>query len=396
MNAQQGNRLALDDIGVFLSKLAEKSDSVYWLSSADLSKIQYISPAYEKIWGRSREELYQDPSLWISYVHPDDVKDHHPIQNLIQRLQSLGASARYEENYRIIRPNGEIRWIIDRGFPIYDDLGNCCGVTGVAVDVTKEKQIEVTLKLAKEEAEQASRAKSEFLLNMRHDFRTPFSGILGLAEFMMEREDNLAKKENLSYITQSAQVLLDQLNELFEFVSLEDNMLPIVDKQFDVYQLLQNIDRIMRPSAVLKGLTLVMDVSKDVPQYLIGDHVRLSRIFVNLVSNAIKFTEKGFVSLHVTQASCEQKEVILKCVIEDTGIGIPSNKQDVIFERFTRLTPSYHGVYPGKGYGLRIVKRFLEDLHGEIHLSSEENKGTRFVVLVPYKVALIQLDEGVL
>src|SRR3989338_8160775 len=104
--------LTLENIGSFLAKLAEKSISVYWLSSADLTKIQYISPAYEEIWGRSREALYQNPELWITYLHPEDAREHHPIQSMAERIKIAGEDARFEETYRIVRPNGEVRWVM--------------------------------------------------------------------------------------------------------------------------------------------------------------------------------------------------------------------------------------------------------------------------------------------
>ena len=173
-------------LGGFLSQLANKSEHVYWLSSPDFEKIEYISPAYEIIWGRKVEELYQNPEKWITFLHPDDAKNHHPIMAMKEQIEKLGESARYREDYRIIRPDGTIRWIMDRGFPIYDEEGVCCGVTGVALDVTKEKEFEIALSTAKEKAEAANRAKTQFLANMSHDMLSPLSGILLAAETIRE------------------------------------------------------------------------------------------------------------------------------------------------------------------------------------------------------------------
>ena len=132
---------ALSIYGNFLSKLSENSDHVYWLSSPDFKKIQYISPAYEKIWGRSRDELYLNPETWITFLHPEDRDREHPIQEMAEKVARLGDAARFSAQYRIIRPDKEIRWIMDNGFPVFDNNGICCGVTGVAVDVTKEKKL---------------------------------------------------------------------------------------------------------------------------------------------------------------------------------------------------------------------------------------------------------------
>ncbi|MCD8499816.1 MAG: PAS domain-containing protein, partial [Gammaproteobacteria bacterium] len=172
-------------LGSFLSQLADKSEHVYWLSSADFKKIEYISPAYEAIWGRKVDELYKNPDKWITFLHPDDVKNHHPITAMKERIEQLGASARYREDYRIIRPDGTVRWIMDRGFPIYDEEGLCCGVTGIALDVTKEKEAELALEKAKEKAEAANRAKTEFLANMSHDVKSPMTGIVMSSDLMM-------------------------------------------------------------------------------------------------------------------------------------------------------------------------------------------------------------------
>ena len=126
----------LEEIGNFLAKFTEHSEHIYWISSADFKKIQYISPSYERIWGRSREELYSNPEIWITFLHPEDIINHHPIHEMAKRVELLGERARYAENYRIIRPDGNIRWIMDNGFPIFDESGRCLGVTGIAIDIT--------------------------------------------------------------------------------------------------------------------------------------------------------------------------------------------------------------------------------------------------------------------
>jgi PAS domain S-box-containing protein len=151
--------LELKNLGNFLTKLAEQSECVYWLSSPDFKNIIYISPAYEKIWGRSREILYKNPSVWIDYLVPEDVKYYHPIHAMAERIAQEGDSARYNESYRIQRPDGEIRWILDRGFPIYNKENICVGATGVAVDVTQIKLYEQALIEAKEVAERALKSK---------------------------------------------------------------------------------------------------------------------------------------------------------------------------------------------------------------------------------------------
>lgn len=386
---QPKRQIVLEDIGDFLAKLAEKSNSVYWLSSPDFARIEYISPAYERIWGRSREELYAEPQKWITFLHPDDAQLNHPIESMKEKVDTLQADARYEENYRIVRPNGEIRWILDRGFPIINQNNECLGVTGVAIDITEEKKTEEALQRAKEQAEAANKAKTEFLANMRHDFRTPFVGILGMAQLLESEEQDLKKKEGLSCITQSAQALLDQLNEILEFIQLEEAVFPILDKQFHLAQVVRELGDMMRPSATHKGLQLKVKSDLAIGE-VIGDRIRTHRILSNLLSNAIKFTQQGTVSLEVKLLKQKENRVLIQFIVEDTGIGIPQDKRDVIFERFNRLTSSYSGVYNGKGLGLRLVKQFLDELGGEVAVKSAEGKGSRFEVLIPYKLPLLQ------
>ena len=149
----------------------------------------------------------------------------------------------------------------------------------------------------------------------------------------------------------------------------------------------------MRPAAKKKKLEFTLNVDKNVPQYLIGDDIRTQRILINLLSNAFKFTEKGFVKMDAQVAKQPENQVILKFSVEDSGIGIPSDKQDAIFEQFNRLSPSYHGIYPGAGLGLPIVKQFLTELGGEIHIQSTVGQGAAFKILIPYKVPLLDCAQ---
>lgn len=389
MHVTLDGKLTLDDIGSFLAKLAEKSSSVYWLSSPDFRKIQYVSLAYETIWGRTRDALYADPSVWIEYLHPDDSGGYNPILAMKERVAMLGGEARYNENYRIIRPDGEERWIIDHGFPIMGTDGHCYGVMGVATDVTTEKQKELLLQQAKEQAEVANQSKTEFLMNMRHDFRTPFMGILGLADLMAEQETEEEKKSNLACIASSAKSLLDLHNEIFEFAQVEDGVLPILEKPFNMHDLLRDEEHMMRPAAQQKGLSFKVAWDEDLPEVLVGDQMRLHRILMNLLSNAIKFTPSGSVSLHVSVPKRIFGSAVIKFKVADSGIGIPDDKQSIVYEKFTKLRAAKDGGHTGMGNGLRFVKSFLNDLGGEIHLDTTLGLGTTFTVLVPIKLPLL-------
>lgn len=392
MPVKKDNILALDDIGSFLEKLAENSEGVYWLSSPDFTKIQYISPAYEKIWGRSRKILYKQPELWITYLHPEDVAGYNPIQAMAERIVNEGDLARYQESYRIIRPDGEVRWIIDQGFPIYNSDGVCCGVTGVAVDVTKDKLAEEELRKEKEKAEAANKAKTEFLENMRHDIRTPLIGITGFAEIIKKESTDLKIKEYVDNLVASSSSLLNLLNEVLEAIAVSSGEIPLLKKKFTLEKKLNDVILLYQAKAAHKNIALSLYYDPAIPTYLLGDSTRIHRVILELVSNALNFTHKGHIKVSAQLAENNAHDVVIKIMVEDTGVGIPAEKQQEIYVQFKRLTPSYEGIYKGFGLGLSIAKQFIEDMNGELYVESQVGVGSTFTFIVPLKKPL--LDEA--
>lgn len=307
-------------------------------------------------------------------------------------MSTLQPKLNIEENQTL--PDGRTIHLLTNKVPLLNKAGKAIGVLGVYLDITQRKEMEAKLSQAKKIAEVANETKTEFLRNMRHDFRTPFSGILGLADFMASQETDPEKKENLGYIVQSAQTLLDMLNEIMEFINIESGQLPILDKAFDIQQLLVGIHHMIVPTAKNKGLEFTLDVDPSLPQFLIGDRVRTHRILMNLISNAIKFTKKGYVKISARPFTLSEGRISVIFTIADSGVGIEGNKQDIVFERFNRLTSSYSGVYPGKGLGLRIVKQFLDEMDGECKLESLPDKGSIFKIIIPYRLSLIKTKEN--
>lgn len=372
-------KLLLEDMGSFLAKFTENSEHVYWISSPELQSIEYVSPSYERIWGRSREDLYANPESWITFLHPDDAIHHHPIHEMAEKIKSLSDKARYSENYRIIRPDGEVRWIIDRGFPIYDEHNQCIGVTGIAIDITEQKKSEIALTLAKEKAEAANRAKTDFIANMSHDIRTPLSGVVGMAALLKESATTVTQQTYAQYIIDSGNQLLNLLNEILDVITAANANEHDVRK--DVVDLRQCIDELIqleKPSTMIKGLQLFANVDKLVPPYVTCDRTKLHRILLNLISNAIKFTDHGFVSIDVLFISAKANALVLQFRVTDTGIGIPNTLQHQVFERFFKASPSYKGRYEGHGLGLRIAQSYANLLGSDIKLSSQEGDGTTF------------------
>jgi len=311
-----------------------------------------------------------------------------------QEVMETGVTITLEE--RAIANDGGEEIYLSNKVPIRNRRREVIGMVGISINITHIKKTELELIRSKEMAETANSAKTAFLYNMQHDLRTPFSGILGIAEFMENSEENLEKKEKLGYIVQSAQVLLDQLNQIFEVVHLESGQSPILEKQFNLHTLILDLYKMMLPAAKNKGLMFTTESIDALPEHVIGDKIKTQRLLINLISNAIKFTQQGYVRLLVKLVKKENEKIIVKFVVEDTGIGIPEEKQNLIFEQFNPITASYSGIYPGKGLGLRLVKRSLDEMSGEVHVDSQLGKGSTFKVLIPFKQTLLSCPEEAL
>lgn len=274
--------------------------------------------------------------------------------------------------------------------PLIDEDGSILGILGVATDITEQKKEQQNLIVAKERAEVTDRIKSDFIRNMEHDIRTPFTGIWGMANVLAEQETDATKKEVLLDIVGCAKELLDYCNGILDFSKIELGYLPALFKKCNLRKLVESVTTMELPAAKMKQLDFAINYASNMPDIVISDRHRLQRILINLLSNAIKFTDKGHVKLTIKLAKqVDPHNIICRIVVEDTGIGIPRDKQDSIYEKFARIMPSNRGVYKGHGLGLRIVKQFIEELNGEIDVKSELGKGTTFICTIPFKIPLI-------
>ncbi len=272
------------------------------------------------------------------------------------------------------------------------------------------KQIIERVRRRSIKAEANSKAKSEFIANMSHDLRTPITGILGMVQDMLNTADSakesLGQNDSKSlknmietvqrdgyYLIGATDELLQLCNEILEVVQLESGKFEGRIESFDLRCLIKHNVELLQPVARHKKLQLSYSIDASVPQYFSGYRIYLDRVLLNLISNALKFTEEGSVKIiikllrQIDIPVAVGKEVNLQIVVEDTGVGIPEDKYEKIFEHFSRLTPSYEGLYKGAGLGLYTVKRYIEAMSGIINVSSELNKGACFTVVVPFKVS---------
>lgn len=285
-------------------------------------------------------------------------------------------------------PNGKKLVTLVSKLPIVDEHRKVLGIVGYFTDITALKKKERQLRQTKRQAEAANQAKSAFIANMSHDLRTPLTGLLGMAEILQQEIDTEQGKAAATDLMKAAGTLLNLFNQIIEFSRCESGDLPVHETRLNLTELIQNIVDLLKPSAQKKSLMLNFHHDKQLPSHMIGDAARIQRILLNLLTNAIKFTHQGSIDLRVRHQPYQQRRIIVEFQVQDTGIGIPESQQAFIFTRFTRLHPAFRGQYPGSGLGLALVKQFVSELEGEIHVDSQEGRGATFTCLIPLRISL--------
>lgn len=291
--------------------------------------------------------------------------------------------------------DGKNSTVLSHKSPMKDENGEITGVLGISINISEQKKIERDLKTAKEAAEAANNAKTEFLENMRHDIRTPLSGIIGFAELIKSEAQNHNLTEYADNLTASSYALLDLMNEVLEAIRVNSGEIAIVKRKFSLENTLQHVINLHKAKAFSKRLDLQFSYDRNLPKYLLGDNIRIHRIANELVANALNFTDLGNVTLTAELAKATDSKIILKLTVQDSGIGIIPDKQEEIFYQFKRLTPSYKGIYKGAGLGLAIIKQFIDDLQAEIYVNSTPRKGSTFTCIIPLQASLLDDEEGV-
>ncbi len=372
-----------------LGQLAENIDEVFWMVTSDSSKILYISPAYEKIWGRSCESLYDQPNSWNDAIHPQDREI--AMTKLEQQTQGEFTDA----EYRIVRPDGSIRWIRDRGFPVHDEQGKVYRFAGIAEDITSRKQAELETYKALQRERELGDLKSRFISMTSHEFRTPLTTIQSSAELLERYRDRLSQEKQLTHLHR-IQTAVERMTQMLDDVLIigkaESGKLEFQPTPIDVVQFCRHLVEDLQLTAKNQhkinfthqgNCTLAAqgtseegsgELSHTLP---LVDEKLLRHILGNLLSNAIKYSPgNSSVQFNLT---CFDDKAIFQ--IQDQGIGIPPEDLPRLFESFHRARNV--GTIQGTGLGLAIVKQCVELHKGEITVASEVGKGTTFTVTLP-------------
>ena len=254
-------------------------------------------------------------------------------------------------------------------------------------DITEQKNYESALQRSRDEAESANRMKSEFIANMSHEVRTPLNGMIGMMDLLLDTDINPEQTEYARMAKMSANTLLKIINDILDFSKLEAGKLSIENTCFDIKSLMDDIIKIHDVLAKQKGLELNYNLSEDIPRYVMGDADRLRQILNNLIGNAIKFTDKGAVTVSVQKNRSDNHTVVLEFVVADTGIGISPEKIGLLFRRFSQVDSSVTRRHSGTGLGLAICKQLSELMGGTIHAKSEPGRGSTFILEISFMSA---------
>ncbi|HTT32763.1 MAG TPA: response regulator [Methylomirabilota bacterium] len=362
LSIQRGRlRALIDNVPDFM--YVKDADSRFLLANVSVAKQMGVNSP-DELFGKTDFEFY--PREFAQTFFNDE-----------QRVILTGQPEVNREEPGLDR-YGNVSQVLTTKVPLRDKNGQVIGIAGVGRDITALKRAQEEMRKAREAAEAASRAKSEFLANMSHEIRTPLNGVIGMTDLALETNLTQEQREYLETVKMSADSLLTVINDILDFSKIEAGKIDLEAINFDLRDLLEFTLKTMAVRADEKGVELLGDIAPGVPELIRGDPSRLRQVLLNLVGNAIKFTDQGEVAVKVCLECLEGRDCVLRFTVSDTGIGIPEDKLDSIFAPFIQADSSTTRKYGGTGLGLTICARLVAMMGGAIWAESKVEKGSQF------------------
>ncbi|HEV3343107.1 MAG TPA: PAS domain S-box protein [Pirellulales bacterium] len=369
VTARKQTEEALRESEQRLQSILDNARAVIYVKAID-GRYVLVNRLFESLFHVRRGEVVGKSDLDL---FPADMAEAFRAND--HRVLSAGAALQFEE----VAPHDDgPHTYVSTKFLLYDSFGVPHALCGISTDITERKRAEVELHKAKEAAEAASQAKSVFLANMSHEIRTPMNGIIGMTELVLDTPLSPDQREYLTLVKESADSLLTVINDILDFSKVEAGKLNLEQVPFALRDSLGDAMKSLAFRAHTKGLELACHVAPEVPEYLTGDPGRLRQVVNNLVGNAVKFTDRGEVVVDVQVEDESDGRVTLHFCIADTGVGVPVEKQALIFEAFEQADSSTTRRFGGTGLGLAISRSLIEMMGGRIWLESEAGRGSRF------------------
>lgn len=370
-------------------QLAENINDVFWIIGLPERNVLYVSPAYEKRWGKSRAELYQDYRAWQQMIHPDD-------QERIERSFVENAQVgKFDVEYRIILPDKSVHWIRDRCYPIKTDGGKVNRIAGIAEDITARKAAEAEReqllareRAARAEAERANHLKDEFLATVSHELRTPLTAILGWSDMLANKNiDSATTARALETILRNARAQQQIIDDILDVSRIITGKLHLEMREINLRASLEAAVDAVRPAASGKGIQLETDFI-DSDETVKCDPDRIQQVVWNLLTNAVKFTPAGG---RIKISLTHEAAAFMKITVSDTGIGINQNFLPYVFDRFRQAHGTSTRKHGGLGLGLSLVRHLVEMHGGTVTAESKgEGQGSTFTLLLPLVSAKVQ------
>lgn len=326
-----------------------------------------------ELYGVDKKNVDNAYVIWKSGIHPDD-----QLQSDKEIQMAILGEKEFDTEFRVVWPNGAIRNIRSIATVQRDESGQSLRMVGTNWDITEQKKTEAALLKAKQEADLANKSKSEFLANMSHEIRTPLNGVIGFTDLLQKTPLNKIQRQYAENVNTSGYALLGIINDILDFSKIEAGKMELDLIKTDMFELAEQASDIIKYHASQKGLELLLNIQPDMPRFAVFDSIRLKQILVNLLNNAVKFTESGEVELKVTFVKKDQSIGEFSFSVRDTGIGIDEEQQKKLFKSFSQADSSTTRKYGGTGLGLTISNMLAEKMGSKIKLFSIPGKGSNF------------------